>query len=114
MRESIVPLSSQNCNDMDTTSSIIVIPDNSAWKKRPDMTKPPQLPSNPQHHQNKPTRQSNKSKQQPKHTTEFKPIQNVVINIEKNSPIHTNFDADVIRREMNRPYGPTIIQKISP
>ena len=114
LRESIVPLSSQNCNDMDTTSSFIVMPDNSAWKKRPDMTKPPQLPSNPQHHQNKPTRESNKSKQQPKHTTEFKPNQNVVINIEKNSPTHTNFDADVIRREINRTYGPTIIQKISP
>lgn len=109
LRESIVPLSSQNCNDMD-----IVMPDNSAWKKRPDMTKPPQLPSNPQHHQNKPTRESNKSKQQPKHTTEFKPNQNVVIDIEKNSPTHTNFDADVIRREINRTYGPTIIQKISP
>ena len=83
LRESIVPVCSQNCNDMDTTSSTIIMPDNSAWQRRPDMTKPPQLPSNPQHPQNKPTRQSNTPRQQPQHTTECQPIQNVVINIEK-------------------------------
>ena len=43
----------------------------------------------------------------------FRPENNIVIDIAKDSDIYNNFNQDVIRRTISRKYGPMIIEKIN-
>ena len=47
------------------------------------------------------------------HTTLFKPIQNIVVSINKSSSIYKDFSQDSVRRTMNNVYGSIIIEKIN-
>lgn len=57
---------------------------------------------------------SPKPKEQTKQiNTLFKPNQCIVVNLSSESPLVKNFDQDIIRKNINQTFGPTIVERIT-